>query len=244
MTKTQSTCIAITTDIDALAARVGHDLDVETDIWAAWDTTKNKSESVSEPIFRLGETVGANHKNEATNLLVLLVEGAGAERMATRLAPTLEARWKQRVLVEGATSPDGTQRRLRRSAPTDAGGVAAAPSVRAKPMTKHSGYAFAVVGARADFIVTRAVMSGTAPQRRIIIEGAQEDVAYELAANEDPESEGSFKCTWTSDDGDEGTASLDLMSSPSGDLALMGPYASEHSEPGFWAFHLMPDDDE
>lgn len=244
MIEAQSTCIAVTTDVDALSARVGHDLDIEADIWAAWDAARAKNGSASEPIFRLGEIVGANHMNEPTNLLVLLVEGTGAERIATRLAPTLEARWKQRVLVEGAASPDGTQRRLRRSAPIDPGGKSAAPSARTPPMTKQlSGYAFAVEGARADFVVKRAVASGTAPRRRITIEGSQDDVPYEVIANEDPESEGSFRCTWTDDAGGKGTASLDLMSSSSGDVVLVGPYTS-NAEPGFWAFHLVPDDDD
>ncbi|MBI1948589.1 MAG: hypothetical protein HYS27_23075 [Deltaproteobacteria bacterium] len=234
MIKAQSTCIAVTTDVDTLSARVGHGLDIEADIWAAWDAARAKNGSASEPIFRLGEIVGANRMNEPTNLLVLLVEGTGAERIATRLAPALEARWKQRVLVEGAASPDGTQRRLRRSAPI----------ARTPPMTKQlSGYAFAVEGARADFVVKRAVASGTAPRRRITIEGSQDDVPYEVIANEDHESEGSFRCTWTDHGGGKGTASLDLMSNSSGDLVLVGPYTS-NAEAGFWAFRLVPDDDD
>lgn len=238
--------IAITTDVDALAARAGESLDVEADVWRAWDAI-GAERTAPGAVLRLRESVGANHKNEMTNLLVILVGGPRAERTASRLAPALEAGWGQRVLVEGAAALDGSERRLRRASPVaPPEGPAEPPRVQpTKPrLRQHSGYTFAVEAAPADIAVRRAVVSGDAPNRKIIVEGAQDGLGYEMTATEVSSNAGTFSCVWTSEDGDGGTATLDLLTSASGDLALIGSYTAKKGSPGFWAFHLFPDDDD
>ena len=107
-----------------------------------------------------------------------------------------------------------------------------------------STHAFSLECAPADFVVSQAVFSGASPARQIVLIGLDYGVAYELHAKEVAGSPGSFACKWSNDDGDVGTASLELMTNAGGDIALIGTYACVGTPGGYWAFSLFPDDDE
>ena len=246
MATRQQPAIAITTDIDTLAARVGYEIDVEADIWAAWDGARKKG--TEEPVFRLRERPGVNRDNQETNLLVLCIEGKHAERVAERMSQELERRWKQTVLMEGIATPEPDSRRLRRETaaaqappPRDDDKKPKAAKLAARP---YGGYAFGVEGPARDFAVRRAHLAGEAPNRKLIVQLVEQGTSVELDAKEDPTSPGSFLCTWTQDNVAEGTAKLDLLENAAGDLALVGTWASKGTPGGFWAFHLFPEDDD
>lgn len=225
---------------------MGDNLDVEADIWAAWDASRKKG--TLEPVFRLQEMPGLNHDNQLTNLLLLSVEGKHAERVAERMSRELERRWKQPVLMEGVAEPDRGGRRLRRevpatptSTPPEKETMPKATKLGARP---YGGYAFGVEGPPKDFEITRARLTGAAPNRKLIVELVEQGTTVELDAKEDPMSPNTFSCTWTQDNVVDGTAKLDLLENAAGDLALVGTWASKGTSGGFWAFHLFPEDDD
>ncbi|MCC7069883.1 MAG: hypothetical protein IT383_01085 [Deltaproteobacteria bacterium] len=247
MSKKQQPGIAITTDFDALVTRLGYDIDVAADVSEAWEAVRTAKST--HPVFHYWEMPGANSDNQATNLLVVSVAGKHVERFVERLVHELERRWRQPVLMEGVIEPAPNARRISLTEAANHAAQRAAEEQRKKsPARPYGGYAFSVEGPPKDFEITRARVVGSAPHRKIVLAVVEDGTRAELSADEEPHTPGTFACSWTQDDGESGTAKLDLLENAAGDLVLVGTWttkgAAKGTDCGYWAFHLIPDEDE
>lgn len=201
----------------------------------------------TDPVFHYWGMPGVNGDNQQTDLLVLSVAGKRVERFVERLAYELERRWQQPVLMEGVIEPAPNATRISLQVGATHSAQRAAEEQRAKrPARPYGGYAFSVEGPPKDFKVTRARVVGSAPHRKIVLAVVEDGTQAELSAEEEPHTPGTFACSWTQDDGESGTAKLDLLENAAGDLVLVGTWttkgAAKGTDCGYWAFHIFPDD--